>query len=688
MASGGGVPNRQDSISVRPASREDIAATVDLGNASKRTLGLLPPAAYEDAVDKGTLVVACDSSGAVIAYALYGLARGRIRLTHLCVAEACRGQGMARRLVEFISERHHDYAGILVKCRRDYNLGGFWIGLGFTQLSEKPGRGRGDRTLVNWWLDHHHATLFTRAEEVIAVRAAVDLNVLRDLTDKRRSDHEEAASLTADQISDRLELVRTATLDREMDVLSDELRALCLRGADGLRSVRAPQGVVDAAQAQLLSEASPSGGYPSTPQDERDLAYVAEAAAAGIGALVTRDEDLQNLLGPAARRLFGLRILRPAELVVRVDEIVRADAYRPAALLATPFTQRLVPAGGEGSLLGLADQPTRERQSDLKQVIRGLTAAGHGRVGWYGADGALRAVYVSYQDGNALVVPLLRVARDILAATLARQLLFVVRQLARDQGCVVVRVTDAHVSRPIRLAMEEDGFVEHDGGWHAFVLDVCAPAAQVEHAAVTAARSAGAPEPPPLRPDLPAMVAADLEQAWWPAKVTDSALPVYLVPIRQQFSLDLLGVPGGLFPRPTGLGLSREHVYYRSARGPRMEAPARILWYMSGGRSGHGHPAGVIACSGLDEVVVGPPSELESRFAHLGVWTLDEIEQVAASGQAQALRFSRTEVFPNQVLLRRLKGHAVKCGHSLVLQGPCRISSALFKAVYDEGRRR
>jgi hypothetical protein len=58
-------------------------------------------------------------------------------------------------------------------------------------------------------------------------------------------------------------------------------------------------------------------------------------------------------------------------------------------------------------------------------------------------------------------------------------------------------------------------------------------------------------------------------------------------------------VPRILMPRQDRLGISREHVYYRSPR-PRVEqAPARLVWYVTG--SGTDGLAAIIGCSRLEE---------------------------------------------------------------------------------------
>lgn len=673
-----------NAVSLRRASAIDgdlIAAAIQLGNQSRRTLGHLPFAVYEEAAARGWLVIAeCD--GHAVGYALFGVTRTFVRLTHLCVDSAYRRQGIARRLVEWISTRHADRQGILVSCRRDYRLGQVWSALGFEALSERRGRGRRGGLLVAWWRDHGHPQLFARPSESVLVRASVDLNVLRDLAQEGRTDREESLALLSDQIADRLEVVRTPALDVEMDALEDDgLRATCLNTAQGMRAAHPDRdrfSRVHAEVAAAADEVDPT--FRATAQGRLDVQYVSEAIAADLNVFVTRDQRLTDVLRLASAKR-GVKILRPAETVVRIDELVRVEAYRPAALQATDFRRQLIPAGHDGLLESLVNAALGERRGSFRQRIRALTVEGYERIGIFAPDNALVAALATRTAGRLLEVPLLRILDGPLADTLARHLLFMLRHEARVVGATVIRLSDRSMARAVVAAAIDDGFLPFDDGHHAFVIDVCGRASDVHHAAVVAARDRALPAPPNVRSGLAGAAAAEIERAWWPAKVTDSTLATYLVPIRQAFSSQLLGVPHGLFSRPAELGLSRELVYYRSPRGPKPTAPARILWYMSG--SGRGSPAAaaVIGASLLDEIVEATPAELDSQYRHLGVWRLDQIEDASSGGTAQALRFINTELFQAPIPLRRLREVV-----GTPPQAPRRIASAAFTTLYREGR--
>jgi hypothetical protein len=137
-----------------------------------------------------------------------------------------------------------------------------------------------------------------------------------------------------------------------------------------------------------------------------------------------------------------------------------------------------------------------------------------------------------------------------------------------------------------------------------------------------------------------------------------------------------------MLARQDALGLSREHVYYRSPDGTTPHAPSRLLWYMSGTGRTTPQAAAVVACSHLEAVVTGSPAELHSRFRHLGVWDERQVRQVAKKGLVQALVFTNTEVFLRLITRQHLR----RLGGNRVPYGPLRIPSDLFTTIYRTGK--
>ncbi|MCF3173945.1 GNAT family N-acetyltransferase [Streptomyces sioyaensis] len=680
---------------VAETQAELIDAAVALGDRYTKTLGLLTPPAYRKHASDGGLLVAVDE-GEVIGYALFGLPKRspHVRLAHLCIAKEHRGKGAARLLVEEIRHRHSDRLGIKAKCRRDYGLSDMWTSLGFVPQGEVRGRGQDGETLDGWWLDHGHPDLFADVESEALLVVTVDHGVFADL--RGRSPASEAAqsrALEAGWLADLIEFAFTPQLLHDLRAIADTAERKHQRAAShGLRRVT-PDAEAVALRCHEMLEAARTAEVHDLPAESElmpRLQYVAETSCAGLQVLVTRDPLLMQL-ADVAWSIARVKVVAPSAVTLHVDELRQAQMYRPADLMGTEFRVSKVSPRAEAELVAFFDQSGGDSGSAFAKRLQALAAD---TVVWNREllrDGQGRpvALYAWAMDGRTLSVPVLRTAAHPLEETLARQLLFSLKRLGRECGAQAVRVTDAFPSPATKTAAGDDGFFEHDGGLASLLVDVGGTAQEVAAVAGETARELGREETA-LEAGLPAEVAGFVERAWWPAKVMDSLMPSFLVPIEPRWSTELFNTPATLLPRPDELGISREHVYYRSSGHRGESVPARLLWYVSRGSS-HEEGQMVIGCSQLDEVVIDAPDALHSKFEHLGVYGREQVRAIArrdASGRAMALRFSDTEIFPRMVPLRRLNSLAKGLGLQFSLQSLSKISNRLFQAVYEEGHRR
>lgn len=685
--SGGSARSADGLIVVSRGDREILAQAITLGNENKRTLGFLPHKAYEQACNSGTLLAVVEH-GRVMAYALYSLPRQVVRLTHLCVSGEYRGRGLARVLVSAISGRHADRFGITLKCRNDYAANDLWPQLGFVKQGEIPGRSRRRLPLSIWWLDHGHPTLFSSAESLGLLRVMLDLNVFIDLESSyQRSEQLESGALAGDWLANQVDLVVSSELLAEIGRHPDAVeRDRQLRAARNYLTVRTDRQALEATARQITDLVLKIDGadLSADPGDVSDVRHLAAASLSGATVIATRDEGFIDWSAKITGTT-GVRVMRPSDVVVQLDELARVQEYRPAQLEGTQYALTPVRPRSDADLLPFMHDNKGERKPGYLAMIRQLLAGGPlwNRLILRDPRGDPVAFFVTGTDDSQLLVPVLRVRTDRLEETVTRQLLFLLRKQACAAGKNAIRITDPALADTATRAIREEGLVHEQGSWVGFTVQACGPAATVDAQLTHVAATAGL-QVPSLRPGLSAAIAADLERTLWPAKITDSELPTFLVPIRPEWSAELFGIPAILMPRADTLGISREHVYYRSPRRSGMAAPARLLWYSSGaGR--HNGVAAVIACSRLEEVIASRPSDLHQRFRHLGVWRQDQVALVARDGQALALHFADTEVFPHLVPLRQLRRLASQHCQPLSLQSAQKISPQLFTAVYQEG---
>lgn len=474
-------------------------------------LGPMPGGAFEEYAGGGGLIVA-RSAHEAIGYALFAVTDRYVRLIHLFVDDPWRRAGVARRLVLWISEAHRDRPGILVKSRRDHARADVWARLGFVRRAERPGRGRDHVPLAIWWRDHGLPGLFTPTFEGVRVRAAVDINILRDRVEVGRAGREASLALTADHLSDQLALFRTPTLEIEIERLADpDRRRQATAEAGGLADAR----IDDERRRRALAElrrARQAAGPKAREVSDEDLGYLSEAIGAGLDVFVTKDARLAAILRDAAGA-EGLRILRPEEVIVRIDELARSAAYHPRSFEGTELTTHLLGPGDHDRLLPLASTNQGESRAMFTDRVAGLTRQGYERFVVEGPDGSMMACIFWRAEGTLLDVALFRVRNDSMGPTLARQLLFRLRQDALVAHATAIRVADPRPSRPVPAAMEEDGYLMDRGTWTTLVLDVAGSTEQVGAAISAAERLASIAPSPPIRGTLTIRQAADIEQA-------------------------------------------------------------------------------------------------------------------------------------------------------------------------------
>jgi hypothetical protein len=649
-------------IDVEPDS-DEIRAVMRLHRAAKTTLGFLPDQGFTDRAERGTLLAAVDS-GRVVGYTLFDLTGDRVRLRHLCASKASRKGGVARVLVEEIKRRHNSRRSIVLDCRRDYQLAGMWQSLGFRAVHERRGRSEAGHPLTVWELDFGHPTLFSTAPAVGDL-ACLDQMVLEDLT-VERPEGRHSRHLLDDWVDELVEFcVTDEILGESNDTNEDELRRALMAAAAGYRNLsryRAPW--VD--HLEPVAELIPRAGA-------ADHRHLARAIEGGAMYFVTRDEKI--LSGAVAiREGFGILVVSPDGLLDRLDRQRSQDRYEPAVLQGTDLTQeRLAAADIEAFVSALLNNAEGERAHGLRATLRTAFADPRNSEVLVIKDdaGEILAGVARTRRREHLEVSAMRVRRvDKLTDVAARQLVFQQRKTAADCGLRQVIVIDRKPSPAIRRALSVEFFEPHQKTW------ICSIGLGIR----TASDARVGPS------DLEA--AAVYERRHWPAKVVGAGLITYMVSIEPSFAERLFDAhlaEATLFSRDPALGLSREHIYYRSPGTTKsLAGPARVLWYV---KQKPGHPVGhVRAVSHLVEVVRDRPRTLYNRYARLGVWTQQQVEEAGKrTGEAMALRVTDTELLERPLSLDALRAAYESAGKRFVApQGPIRVDEHTFCLLYRQ----
>ena len=97
----------------------------------------------------------------------------------------------------------------------------------------------------------------------------------------------------------------------------------------------------------------------------------------GVKVLLTWDERLRTVVAPVLLEmshpeLSTLRVIDPDHLVIHLDELAHAAAYRPQVLSGSRFSTELANSASESVLLTFLDRAGGEAKNELKARLHTL----------------------------------------------------------------------------------------------------------------------------------------------------------------------------------------------------------------------------------------------------------------------------------------------------------------------------
>jgi GNAT superfamily N-acetyltransferase len=678
-----------------------LVQVVALGRAQNRTLGFFPRGAYLEAALDGRVLATTDGDQ-VAAYLVYRVTMQRAVVVHLCVAPAYRGRGIAKLLISALSDRVGHLDGIGLWCRSDYPENRLWPRLGFQFVREKPGRSIQRNLLSFWWMDFGRPNLFSAEflEREPGVDIVLDVCVISVLDTPEETD--EVRSLRADWIQSELHVFVTPEARVELNRDSSPLRlAENLRKIDNLDHMSVVPLRFETVLGGLTMELFPGRHFSSlSTNNQSDLRHLAYTIAAGKAFFVTLDRRLlarRGKLGSA----FQVTVLRPAELILHLERSTTADKHRPVSIADKELRLTTTSATDTDAILAtfLATDLGERRTEFEERFFRVAAHPQHGRIQLV-HDGQRMVGLMAVDDSKAGVseAVLLRVLPGPLSHVVARTMLSMFVYGAARSGRLVTCVSDSLLDAALSQLLPDLGFISGETrSWKCGMLG-CISSAEL------LARLRSEVLPADARAFVDNLIidveatgtlgfpsSARLERRLWPARILGVGIPSYLAPIQPQWARELFDTElalEGLFPPNRQLILNHENVYYRSGRGVRPPAGARLIWYVTGQFGGRPVKS-VRACSSCDDVVVDSATRVYKSYRRLGIFAWHNVLQ-AAQGELHrsimAIRFVRTEEYQNPVPLSQARTvHTTLTGKALSVRSLMPIEEAVFAAIHNQG---
>ena len=451
----------------------DINSTVlsgikSLAKKNSSTLGFLPEGAFDAYAQSGWILAAIEE-GELVGYVVYRESRMRAVLVHLCTDERYRGRGIARELFRSVVGRTSELRGILANTRRDFPAHTMWPRLGFTAIGERPGRGKKQTVLSRWWYEHPHPTLFSNTAFSIHTQSpidvAMDLNVFYDLVMPSSGDGaDESRSLQSDWLTDEIQLCVTGELFNEINRLpGTQVRKKQRDQAHEFKRISGTAEAFDKAYSLLSSII----GEAKSNRQSSDLRHLAHTAAAGVEYFVTRDAQILKYQSEIESET-GVTPIRPADLVIHVDQVRNVASYQPVRLRGSTLQVRKVERQQREKIEDIfVSKSLGEKKAEFKRRLSAILASPPTvdlRVVL--EDGEPIALFgMDWSNLNTLTIPCLRLRHGRLARTLARQIVTLAIDSSIANNDSITAVTDDWLEPHAEEALAECGFIRTGPQW-------------------------------------------------------------------------------------------------------------------------------------------------------------------------------------------------------------------------------
>ena len=672
----------RDCVEVAPES-ELLERVIALGDRHKKTIGMLPHAAFSEYASNNRLWAGVDSDGDLLGYVLFRDTGHDVKVVHLVVDTENHHGGIARWLIDQLANKFSGSAALTLKCRNDYGLNDFWPKLGFTRVGEIPGRSKERHLLTTWRRSNGHADLLSWVSSSNSrIPVLMDANVFfAYVSDTGSADELSATAVLEVQLGTQIEPLISPEILTEIGRKED----IAHKNLMSERAQIFPNLAVDDNSARMLANRilSELGLTNPRAQHASDAVHIAYASLAGIEFFVTNDQRLLQSKSRQVAENYGVRTVSLGELVRAIDSYEHADRYSPASLRGT--TIQTVEMAEAPAIISKRHQnfACGEPKESFRQTLESLLIDTNASSIQEIVDHSNKPIGLLgstiYED--QMRVRLLRTNHSKLGHTVARTLVAELRLLARNARTSSVEVTDLYLTDHVRKALELDGFTRQSNSHYVALCHFEAEEPSHFIGRVIGAAKEHSWNLERLETNLEEPITGDsvleVEYSCRPVLLDSKDVDTYMIPIDPGWAYDLLGSEQpNLFPRQQELGLSAEHVYFRTPSGSYLTFPSRILWY----RTDRGvEPGAIIAYSYLRSVTLYDPKDAYRRFSRLGIFSLDDIERQANEKGVQVLEFFGTLRIERPIHLDELKEIAAASDVNIFFQGPWKLP-ALFKS--------
>lgn len=673
-------------------SSNEFKNAVELGDRNSKTLGFLPYVAFEKYAKQKQLIGAFEkSSNELLGYLLYRISYNKVTIVHLCISETKRNNNTAKKLVHFLKKNTKQYDGIKLSCRNDYGIDQVWEKFNFVPVKEKIGRSKKGLPLTIWWFPHYQNNLLTQISEYELnnkIVAVIDMNIFLDIKGERE---EESLALKSDWLLSEAILYYTREIHNEIN------RAKSSKNKESSRKLlnyfkELPFKDEDEFT-KILNELKENLPLKNT-NDKSDLSHLAYSISGGAQFFITRDNYI--LRNKDIFKKYNLTIYRPSDFITHLDENIQVSKYKPQSLIGTNISSKRITTENIENYTDAFLKPL-ERKNHFQKIIRNsLSLPDQFELITISQEKILLAfVIFDRTSQNKLKIPIFRFLTDKLKTTLAKHLLFKIILTSINEERTFIEITEKYLEDELKNIIREARFLQFDNTWNKInIKDIL----KTENLFSKINQESSTKK-------IISKIDTNLEYSnhneefikkynyeryLSPLKIEDLDISTYIIPIKPHWAEQLFNDKSkeklALFEPEYELLLNRENVYYRSASPKILNAPARILWYLSENKLTK-EKGSIIAASYVDEIFIDTPKILFKQFEKLGIYKWKDISETSGKkDKIMAFVFSDTELFKKSISLKNIcNTFEVLENKKFMVVAPIKIKTETYIEIYKKG---
>ncbi|NER17410.1 PIN domain-containing protein [Spongiivirga citrea] len=677
---------------INNASSKEFRNAVKLGDSNSKTLGFLPFIAFEKYAKLNQLIGAFEKgTNELLGYLLYRISYNKVTIVHLCISKNRRKSSTANKLVDYLKKHTRQYDGIKLSCRNDYGIDKVWEKFNFVPIIEKTGRSKRGLPLTIWWFPHYQENLLTQISEYELnnkIVAVIDMNIFLDLKEGREK---ESLALKSDWLLSEAILFYTREIHNEINKASTpELK----KSSRKLLRYFKELPFRDEEEFSRIHQELKSEFPLKHKNDNSDLKHIAYSIAGGAKFFITRDGVI--LSNKKFFKQYNLIIYRPSEFITHLDENIQVSKYRPQTLIGTNISSTRIKSGNINKFIDTFLKPT-ERKSRFQKIVRdSLSFPDKFELIRISKEDTLLAFLIFDRSlDDKLRIPAFRFLNSNLKTTLSKHLLFKSILTSIKENRTFIEITEEFLDNDIETNIQEARFIKIGASWHKIningVLDSSEIHKELEEDFFTKQVIEKIEEIfHEFNNGQKLLKKYQFERFLSPLKLKDLEIPNFIVPIKPHWAEELFNDRSkqklALFEPQYELLLNRENVYYRSSSPRILNAPARVLWYVSENKLTN-EKGSIIASSYIDEIFIDNPKKLFKQFEKLGIYKWKHIVQTAGKkDKLMAFVFSDTELFKSSISLKNICDQfEVIENKKFMLVSPRKIKSETYLSFYKLG---